>query len=80
MREREFYELARANYKNGIAIRDTISALGEGVLPHKRAWYWLTKWSDRGYYEYGVSLDLGWFTDKPWIKQNFQKGAKIQND
>lgn len=26
----------------------------------KQAWRTLEKWSDRGWYEYGVSLDLGW--------------------
>ena len=26
----------------------------------KRAWYLLSKWADKGWYDYGVSLDLGW--------------------
>jgi hypothetical protein len=33
-------------------------------IPYKRAWYLLEKWSDRGLYDYGVTSDLGWLTDK----------------
>ena len=29
-------------------------------LPHKRAWYYLEKWDRLGFYDYGVSLDMGW--------------------
>lgn len=32
-----------------------------GVINHKRAWYLLEKWSELGFYDYGVTLDLGWF-------------------
>lgn len=31
-------------------------------LHYKRAWYLLEKWSNKGWYEYGVTLDLGWLT------------------
>lgn len=31
-------------------------------IPHKRAWFILEKWVDKKWYEYGVSLDLGWLT------------------
>jgi hypothetical protein len=40
--------------------RDIINGL---LIHHKRAWYLLEKWARRGWYEYGVSLDLGWLTD-----------------
>jgi len=30
-------------------------------INHKRAWYLLEKWSDKGWYNWGVTLDLGWF-------------------
>jgi len=33
-------------------------------MHYKRAWYLLQKWSDKGWYDYGVTLDLGWLTDK----------------
>ncbi|MDI6808289.1 MAG: hypothetical protein QME66_04810 [Candidatus Eisenbacteria bacterium] len=38
--------------------------INESTFPihHKRAYYLLEKWIGRGFYEYGVSLDLGWLT------------------
>ena len=41
--------------------RDIIS---DGPENHKRCWRWLEKWERKGWYEFGVSLDLGWLTDK----------------
>ena len=32
------------------------------AINYKRAWYLLLKWSGCGWYDYGVCLDLGWFT------------------
>lgn len=43
--------------------RSVISSLGCAVHP-KRAHRWLEKWADRGLYEYGVCLDLGWLTEE----------------
>ena len=28
---------------------------------YKQLMYYVGKWSDRGFYDYGVTLDLGWF-------------------
>ena len=28
---------------------------------YKQLMYYVRKWSDRGFYDYGVTLDLGWF-------------------
>jgi len=28
---------------------------------YKQLMYYVQKWSDRGFYDYGVTLDLGWF-------------------
>lgn len=33
-------------------------------INHKRAWYLLSKWEKKGWYEYGTTLDLGWMTEK----------------
>ena len=30
-------------------------------IHRKRCWYLLKKWSRLGFYNYGVTLDLGWF-------------------
>lgn len=40
--------------------RDIVIALAD-TIPHKRCWYYLEKWLDKGFYDYGVTLDLGWF-------------------
>lgn len=44
--------------------RDIIRELDQaGRAPHyKRAHRMLEKWADRRWYEYGVTLDLGWLT------------------
>ena len=43
-------------------IGNIISRLG---FPYKQLMYYVEKWSNRGFYDYGVTLDLGWFyTDK----------------
>ena len=31
-------------------------------MHYKRVWYLLEKWSQKGWYDYGVSIDLGWIT------------------
>ena len=64
MNEKEFYKIAKQNRDKGISVRQTIQDIGQERLPRKRAWYWLGKWTDRDLYDYGVSLDLGWFTKK----------------
>ncbi len=43
--------------------RDIINEPGFPI-PHKRAWYLLEKWSGQGLYDYGVTVDLGWMTEK----------------
>ena len=44
---------------NDIYVRDLVSAV-HGIMAYKRCWYLLKKWSDKfGFYNYGVSLDLG---------------------
>lgn len=44
----------------GFHVRDIIDICSEAI-PKKRCLYLLKKWSNLGFYEYGVSLDLGWF-------------------
>ena len=48
------------NVKEGILPRQIINALA-GTIPCKRCWYYLDKWARRGFYSYGVTLDMGWF-------------------
>lgn len=47
---------------NDICVRDLINAV-HGVMAYKRCLYLLRKWSDKfGFYDWGVSLDMGWFS------------------
>lgn len=48
-----------ANRTHGICVRDVV--IGSDV-PLKRAHYLLMKWAKKGWYQYGISLDLGWLT------------------
>lgn len=44
----------------GIDVRNVINML-QPFVNKKRLWYLLEKWVKQGFYDYGVSLDLGWF-------------------
>ena len=46
-----------------LRARDIINQT-DFYMHYKRAWYLLDKWSCKGWCDYGVSLDLGWLTDK----------------
>jgi hypothetical protein len=43
----------------GTRTYEVITTLG---LPPKRAWYLLGKWTAKGWYSYGGSIDHGWLT------------------
>lgn len=49
------------NRTNDNAPRYIIEQLG---IPPKRAWGILEKWTSRGWYEYGVAVDMGWLTSE----------------
>ena len=49
--------------KQVVRVRDIIKEIG---MNHKRAEYLLHKWSHKDYYDWGVSYDLGWLTEKGW--------------
>lgn len=42
-------------------VRDVIARLN---MNEKRACYLLYKWSDKGWYDYGVTVDMGWLEPK----------------
>ena len=48
--------------KYHLHIRDVVACF-EGLMHIKRIEYLLDKWSKLGFYNYGVSMDLGWFED-----------------
>ena len=45
------------------SVRDIINQL-QPEIPRKRMWWYLTKWNSKGYYNYGVNLELGWLEEK----------------
>ena len=60
--EKRFFITAYRYRNAGHSIRFIINILGE-FINYKRCWYLLEKWSKFGFYNYGVTLDLGWFED-----------------
>ena len=57
--ERIFFALCY-NFRYTLKPRDIVIALAD-TIPHKRCWYYLEKWLEKDFYNYGVTLDLGWF-------------------
>lgn len=51
-----------ANKPDNVFVRDLINS-DECPMHYKRAWRILEKWCDKGWYSYGVTLDLGWLTE-----------------
>ena len=44
-----------------VRIREIIGILHDaGMIHYKRCWYLLDKWEKLGFYNYGVTSDLGW--------------------
>ncbi len=52
-----------ALYSHGETPRKLIYS-GTVAINHKRARYLLEKWHEKDWYDYGVTLDLGWLTSK----------------
>ena len=47
---------------DGVSVRELMNT--QQTIPAKRVVYLLYKWSSKGWYEYGVNVELGWLTDK----------------
>ena len=58
--EKIFFKTCYRLRNNDYSIRDIIWFMKD-FIHHKRCWYLLEKWSRLGFYDYGVTLDLGWF-------------------
>lgn len=59
--EKLFFERVK-NKREDQTVRDIIDeAFDAGEISHvKRAWYILTKWAQKGIYDYGCNIELGW--------------------
>ena len=44
-----------------IHTRDMVRVFVLFGFNEKQLWYYVEKWSDKGFYEYGVSPRFGWF-------------------
>lgn len=53
------HQLQTSSYKTPRELIDR----GDFPINKKRAYYLLEKWVDKGWYEYGVCIDLGWLTE-----------------
>lgn len=69
--EKLFFLACYSVYLHGGRPRDVIRML-DGMIHHKRCWYLLNKWSNIGMYDYGVTLDLGWFSDYFHLPQRYK--------
>lgn len=58
-------------YRIGTPVRETIAGLN---MHRKRAAYILEKWVGRGWYDYGVCVDLGWLTPEG-MKSTFESSV-----
>jgi hypothetical protein len=59
--ERQFAKLCVEWLAAGYTPRDVINS-DDCKINHKQCWFYLQKWSTRGWYDYGVTIDLGWLT------------------
>lgn len=48
--------------KGKYTARELIEIL-EDFIPSKRMWYYIHKWDSLGFYNYGVSPNVGWLED-----------------
>jgi histidine ammonia-lyase len=66
--EKYLFDKIKNRNKNGYdatTVRDIIDEMVQEKIidRHKQAWATLNKWSDKGIYDYGVTLDLGWLVN-----------------
>lgn len=58
--ERIFFQACLMK-KDRLTIRNVVDIFTNFGFSHKQLWYYLEKWSNNYFYDYGVNLDLGWF-------------------
>lgn len=44
-----------------------------GIIHRKRCWYLLSKWARFGFYNYGITLDLGWFKSPSIMPERYKQ-------
>ncbi|MCM1220361.1 MAG: hypothetical protein NC548_38345 [Lachnospiraceae bacterium] len=64
------HEVHRVGFKPGeseMSVRNIVNIFSRLGFPHKQLWGYLEKWIGKGFYEYGVTMDLGWFKKDKFI-------------
>lgn len=56
-------------------IRDVVDIFTEH-MSRKRCWYLLKKWANKGFYNYGITLDLGWF-EPQYMPERYTKILEV---
>lgn len=51
----------RQYYSNGLLYKVVENFSNIFAVPEKQLWYYVGKWSQKGFWNYGVSLAGGWF-------------------
>lgn len=64
--EKLLYNLIRECHRRGhTSVKAMADSYFEFIgMNYKRGYYLLRKWSDKGWWDYGVSLRTGWFTQE----------------
>ena len=58
--ERIFFQ-ACIMKRDFMSVREIINIFSDLGFPINQLWYYLSKWGNIGFYDYGVTEDLGWF-------------------
>ena len=58
--EKCFFKICYLLTMNRVYTVREVIQMFDGVIPYKRMIYYLRKWTQLGFYDYGVTLDLGW--------------------
>lgn len=67
-------KLLTAIYNKGMnSVRDIINEI---EIPFKRCIYLLEKWCIKGWYDYGVTIDLGWLTEEGRLETEKARGGE----
>lgn len=55
--QKRVYDLGQREF----SVRDICNIFDRLGFSYKQLMYYVKKWSNKGFYNYGISLDLGWF-------------------
>ena len=72
-REKCFFKICYLLTMNRVYTVREVVKMFDGVIPYKQMIYYLRKWSGLGFYDYGVTLDLGWIIPRNVPARYFEK-------